>query len=1268
MLERTAASIEPCSLQRVLPTVTRSSLRSRARLHNTFWYHGATALELDDACRALDRLPPSLRCSDAVPTQPEPSTGADVMTASAFLLDFLYPNGAAALLRKLRPDPLSMRPELGYRVASIPPRFYTSFGPDNGALSTNPGGEGLRDAANTPVGAAPTTTQPSERLSDPAALQRFLNLKPGQANDAIWQLYSGLEQSLQDRFRLSVLDHLAPSTRLEDAARISKLFAILRPAEWTDISVAAAVKAKLLELDLLGACAIWRAAVHKAGIVGGVDHILAFAFRTTDWTLILDVLEMFVPSVQASGYVVKFELLAKKSTDFKKSLERLYFYIQKMTSYNPRHALRFSDILNDFVTYLAQHSLAAFGQMEACYILRCAKHAASYQAYIQHCIMEGHWTLAASLYRLYRGLPGVHIPLNLIHAMVDVFRSSDDDRGMEAVLHDWYRVADCLTREGYQKYVAFYANRGDIKEVKRLVKEYENQVLGGPADPKRDDWAISGTLHAYAIRGEPKYAQREFDTFTETWGDHSAPTILWNNLLHSYARAEDYQGTVDTFSHILEAGNADVISYGTVMLQAGARGELQLTMQLFKMAVEDGIQWNVAMADSLVEAYCQNDRYEEAEQLCQNLSKNHTADAGDRAEYWNTLIKHHANRRDLAAVNRLLATMTAQDVAYNNDTYRNLLLALVNCRQSHHALHFVKVARREGVFKPTIDHYIMLLSAFLETREPLMAFHVKKEMEKAGLPQSAQSITKILESIGDLKAGLPGVQILKALQLFVWAAFGPESNSPAPLTVGMYAKIIFLLTRMRATAKVDELLEIFCFNFPQMVSSHETPTRLLESIMRADFYDKKYDRARKTWNLVFERACASAKQVLVPGVAPGNRFGLCDACKTMQLVYFAEGNADGLVALINQVTAAGFSLDSKNWNYYVQSLARMNKWKEAFRACEEMLMPNWKGWAKVRAGTNIRKRLPLETRRLGSNPQIPRPISYTLLILSREYLELERKMLWSNEITRLVRTINDDCPLTVNAITTMVWDSLDTELLNTIETRYPPGVDHIPTIDVPAVPARSPKPGMSIRDVMVSPSSVIAEIRKSKADSNDPDTQLHSPRRFLETKLTSGGVAPMRFLYAPDRKFNSRDKSITARDIQDTLSSSMVEEFTEDGFLVSAKSQVPTAQETENPAEMIRRSLLRAESDQEYQASPVAWERTNWEDVPKKKALSKWRRSSPPKGTTVVSPSRRATKPARDEFAEDGFLVSAKSHVPGPQEDPADLIRQAMLGESDKEK
>jgi pentatricopeptide repeat-containing protein PET309 len=147
----------------------------------------------------------------------------------------------------------------------------------------------------------------------------------------------------------------------------------------------------------------------------------------------------------------------------------------------------------------------------------------------------------------------------------------------------------------------------------------------------------------------------------------------------------------------------------------------------------------------------------------------------------------------------------------------------------------------------------------------------------------------------------------------------------------------------------------------------------------------------------------------------------------MQRLHLAEKDGEALVQLIERVTKAGFELDSKNWNYHVQALARLRMWKEAFFVCEEKLMPQWAGWYRLRVRQNVKNQIPLELRRLGSGPRYLRPTSHTLLILAKAYADLEQMAPWSAEADKLVNILHEECARVVRAITTMVRSGSDLE-------------------------------------------------------------------------------------------------------------------------------------------------------------------------------------------------------------------------------------------------
>src|SRR5688572_12033214 len=92
MLERTVASLESCKLQRILPQASAQVQKSHHKLRTGFWQHGALAIELSHSWPAIveerqRERKKGPRSSEAV-SKPIESE----LQASAFRLDFLYPN------------------------------------------------------------------------------------------------------------------------------------------------------------------------------------------------------------------------------------------------------------------------------------------------------------------------------------------------------------------------------------------------------------------------------------------------------------------------------------------------------------------------------------------------------------------------------------------------------------------------------------------------------------------------------------------------------------------------------------------------------------------------------------------------------------------------------------------------------------------------------------------------------------------------------------------------------------------------------------------------------------------------------------------------------------------------------------------------------------------------------------------------------------------------------------------------------------------------
>ncbi|KAK4103533.1 hypothetical protein N658DRAFT_494019 [Parathielavia hyrcaniae] len=764
--------------------------------------------------------------------------------------------------------------------------------------------------------------------------------------------------------------------------------------------------------------------------------------------------EAVAPSTQnqSPGTIFGYPTLAA-TANFEAKVNEMYRSLEN----DPETLPQRTALVESFLRHLVRCSMHLFQPSDVVSMLRRAPDPRSYERFIVLNAEQGRNKLATDLFKKYRALPGVRTPVFVLRAMVDVF-FPHNTVGMEAVLRDWYRYHGHLDERAYRKFMVFYGGRGDVRSIMRLAGEYAKHY---DYKVEEDSKYCTTLMQAHAVRGDPEAAHRVMREGAERSGN--PPEIRqWNILMNAHVKAGDYEGAIGLFSYVCDALEPDDNTFGAMMGMAGVRGDLQFTLELYQLARERRVKPTVTMMRALVEAYCQNDRLNEAEQLCIRITKKRDLN-GDLTVLWNALLHHNAKRRDLTTVNRLLELMSAQGIAYSQETYNHLLLALLYARQAHHAMHLLRVAHQQGVFEPTADHFILLMSAFINTGEPHMVLKTNELMSKLKFPQSAMRMTKVIDALGrwqqlpyTKRRGVTGTDYLKQiLSLFYKSLERENQGSPDDIrsVIGLYNKVLFILTQMREHTTVQEVIRLHNARYPNRASNETLPLKLLHQMMLADFYEKKYDSVKQTWDLVLRRATqryqpatsylgsdqkrdpgqdADADQAqdqgrdqdLDDGTPPkpviyAQRFRLCDPLKTMQRLYLEEQDADGLLGLIASVRRRGFDLDSKNWNYHVQALARLKRWREAFSVCEKVLMPQWTGWYQVRAEAQAKNRVPLALRRIGTNPHRPRPISHTLLLLAKEYMDLEKMMLWSREAGREFRYINDECPKTVYAVTTM---------------------------------------------------------------------------------------------------------------------------------------------------------------------------------------------------------------------------------------------------------
>ncbi|KAI1499327.1 hypothetical protein F5X99DRAFT_390573 [Biscogniauxia marginata] len=1110
MLEKTAASLEPCGFQRVLPGSTKS-LRASRQLHTAFWQHGAARIELTSAWQAL--MHGTTLCNiDSHPDQERNPT----LRASAFLLDFLYPSGAIALMRRLTPN-ISERPEnfrYGAPFSIITPRLFTSTprrqveGSKSESVADNEESESqdttspqeldssskLPDESSevliseatvgevTPSPDIETDEAPTQLDTGPdgmenlkmddhdrvEALENALGSAKSEDADRVWYLYRGLNEQSQANYLGPVLVFLSKTGRISDSWKISELFHKLDWSHWNDFLFVAGIAAEINLQNLARALDIFvkglgHDTLDVSSLVDGLDLLLAASLRSPTTDFLTDLWKHY-PEMSA-------KLDLEGITSELKHVASVPGLVQKAISFQIYRAERIRDpetteldrkALETLQKILVRRALVSCTDDEVIPVLEVTKDPMAFEEFLRSAVSNNRRRLATEVYKIYRELPGCIPSRNVLYEVFRAYNTMDIPTyakiaGFDLLWGDWHRFHNGPSRRAFQRYLGYYASRGEKEQVYMLWTKYIEATRDDIEYPTllQDD-TFAHLLQVHAVLGEVDETQRIFDDISKKFGIKPS-TRLWNILLNAHVKAGDYDGAIQTFDNLTETGTADRYSYGTLMQMAGRRGDLGFTVDLYRRARANGILANDAMLSSLIDAYCQNDHFAEAQDVCVR-----SAEKGIVAtRMWNKLLYYHALRRDLGSINKLLNLMVEKDIPYNQFTYQQLLLGLSLSRQSQHALRLLAVAIQDDVFRVTPEHFYIVMGALLRTGEPGPVKRLHKLMKQYGFPSSSGTLFRFAHAIGQWTK-LPPRQryrmtatewLGEALRAF-YQIYGlgdqtefsfdpssqPKRSRPSDLLKSgpeqyQFGAMVYMFTQFKDFVRSKELIDLYRYVFQERQDHEEIlPVAMLNSVMLADLLDKRYDRVKATWKVLFDTAKVEARSKdynedlpHTPKISPKYRYILCGGLRVIQETFLAEENAAGIQALIKDVLAEGFAIDSKNWNYYVQVLVQLKQYKEAFVTCEKVLMPNWTGWFVVRTKENVRNRLLLDVRRMGASPRYLRPVSATLYRLAQGYMELDRLGPWSREASNMTRDIDAECIQAVRAIKSMIRVHSDLE-------------------------------------------------------------------------------------------------------------------------------------------------------------------------------------------------------------------------------------------------
>ncbi|KAI1432800.1 hypothetical protein GGR50DRAFT_672178 [Xylaria sp. CBS 124048] len=1080
MLERTAVCLEPCGL-RVLPS-HKKALQSTRQLHVAFWQHGAAEIELTKTWQAL--MHGTLDTTHVSDTSKSLS-----LNASLFLLDFLYPTGAIALLRRLSPvsPDGSFNCRLRPRTSHVA-HLYNSPIPrkqlepnrtpirNRGDLTEGNSESDESSQYNTPPVLIESDGQGLSDRSHIESIEHILQSEDLERADVLWRHYKSLDEQTQNTISRQALTFLSKTGRVSDYWKISELFSNIDEANWDDDAFISGITAEVNLQNLSRALSIFErglksTVLDNTTLVDSLDLLLVAAFKSLTTEFIEEVWKLY-PEMAArwnfDGITADLKLLASVPGMADKAMMLSKYLSERLSDPSCQDIER--EALQALQKILVRKALFSCENSQVLPLLLLTKDDLAFGEYLLAAQKRGGSKLIATdVYAVYRDLPGSVPSHAILHCVFDAYTGLNGSiskimAGVDLLWDDWHEFHGAPSRRAYQRHMGFHASRGHKERVYTLWTEYiERFREDATVDIFEGSDTFAHLLQVHAVNGESEEAQRIFNDMSEKF--KVQPSLYnWNILLNSYAKADDYEGALATFDELCKAVQPDQYSYGTLMQMAGGRGDLAFTVDLYRRARNSGVAVNDAMLSSLVDAYCQNDHHREAEDVCTRAAEK----ALVAPRMWNKLLYYHALRRDLASINRILNTMADKSIPYNNYTYLQLLLGLTLCRQSHHALQLLTVGLKESVFEVTPAHFNIVMGGLLRTGEPSLIKRLCLLMEEHGIAITEDVMFRLSQALTQWRDLPPqqrrqrtkrqwvGDALRVFFQIYGYGA-GLKANykslNPKPVRakellrsgrdVYQFGTIAYIFAQLNDSVRVNELVGLYRYVFQSSSSDDGVlPLNMLNAVMLAALQDNRHNRVKSTWALLFDNVKQAARSADYRAdlphthkISPKFHYALSGSLRVMQELLFRENDAVGLRKLIDEVTEAGFEIDSKNWNYHVQILVQMKQYKPAFTICETTLMPNWTGWFAVRVKQAVRDSLPLDIRRKGSSPRYLRPTATTLYRLAQAYLELDRLGPWSSEAAETLSEVERDSTQVIRAIKSMirVHSDLEAELFSSSE-------------------------------------------------------------------------------------------------------------------------------------------------------------------------------------------------------------------------------------------
>ncbi|KAG9203360.1 hypothetical protein G6514_003013 [Epicoccum nigrum] len=929
MLERASACLE--SGGRQLFRAPKSVLRSRRKLHSTFWHHGASDLS----------LPLWWAINPASNGVEQPAA-----TANSGPLDFLYPEQTLTLLRTF-----SAKANVAHGSRTVTRGYATAR-----SNVVGPFLEGEVDAAL----AKEAKREVHERLMGASAHDALSELlrrnEPGK-QEVAWQLFIALPTPVSSRVLIPLLEYLTADNEPAVPTRVLKLFDQLPEEDSTAGSYRAAIIAYVALRDVGWAIMLYRTAAKQGRFVQHEDHVpdigtdvlLRRLVNEEQWDLAIRVYSIYVTETRFSinrhrttsrirwGQVTLPEIWhdAVQLQEIKEHLQSLFLYIRRYRE-ELTATRKKQDLLFTFVQSLVANV------MERVLYVRKPNEDEIWDWFI----------------KLFEQLHAMQLPVDASyhHAIttmlsMDRYRRYTNQRKLHLELYrrfrQWY-LYDRVEEPGWKTpapqlpmlslVLNAHASRGSLNRVNDLVNDVRTFYPDKPLPPNM----LQALMQVYAQYGRVNQVEEYFAEAQKSYGDvthkqadpllyvharradvpgalaafqrireelNLEPDVrMWNNLLLTFVRADDLDGALESFNHALDAGvNPDIYTFGPILDMCANRGDIEAFEALYSRAKQMGvsIDKDVRARSGYVQAFLNAEDIEAAENIAQGMLTQWKAgvlQGHPLTHTWNILIQYYALRGDVANSRRLYREMIDNKIPLDSITFGGLMRSLVEIKQTNAAYKILQVTLPEHNMRVEAIHYAIVMTGFLKEGQYDLALAAYERMEERNVPQTISSRQASINTVGMAelarlvyaKKNNPNIHLSyveKMLRKMLNSGdvgedvahrqpthnryIDSQTHSVVPSS---YYGLLITLYNTRGAYKICQ--KLFAKAEATMdPADFDAPTTFLTAVMEAHYRAKEWDEVEKCWDLVRKssnKLIKTFQQVMNPEPEPTGSPSLTD--------------------------------------------------------------------------------------------------------------------------------------------------------------------------------------------------------------------------------------------------------------------------------------------------------------------------------------------------------------------------------------------------------